>query len=111
MDIDKRKFPRLPLNRRAIILGLDGSILGTCELSDVSRSGAKIEPRRPRAIPDKFVLVMSQDGRLRRHCSVSWRTNTALDVRFVAPSHVWTVRVAKSFLSDAGLVGAAMCPA
>ena len=51
---------------------------------DVSATGAKLRPKLPDAVPHEFVLVLSRDGGLRRHCMVAWRAGTTMGVRFVA---------------------------
>ena len=84
MSIERRKSPRRAVRQPAIIVKDDGSVLGPCMMLDVSATGAKLRPKLPDAVPHEFVLVLSRDGGLRRHCMVAWRAGTTMGVRFVA---------------------------
>jgi hypothetical protein len=82
MGADNRRHPRRFVRQPAIIVTGEGSILGKCVMLDVSASGAKLRPLMSGALPQEFVLVLSRDGRLRRRCTVAWRSETAVGVHF-----------------------------
>jgi PilZ domain len=52
---------------------------------DVSAFGAQLELERALTLPGKFVLLLSNDGRLRRQCLVIWRTQNTVGVEFNPP--------------------------
>jgi hypothetical protein len=52
---------------------------------DVSAFGAQLELENALTLPDKFVLLLSHDGRLRRQCLVVWRTQNAVGIEFNPP--------------------------
>jgi len=83
MTADNRNSKRRAIQQRARIVLTDGSLQGLCRICDVSASGARLEFARMDAVPDNFVLLLSYDGRLRRHCSVVWRSGNSIGVEFV----------------------------
>ena len=64
------------------MLGLDGSALGACVLTDLSAGGARLLVKPPANVPNRFILVLSWDGELKRECFVAWRSSNAIGVRF-----------------------------
>lgn len=52
-------------------------------MTDVSAGGARLELPKGIQLPDFFALVLSHDGRLRRQCSVAWRSPTSVGVEFI----------------------------
>jgi hypothetical protein len=52
-------------------------------MADISATGARLKVEAPGALPDQFILLLSHDGQLRRHCTVAWRSNNAVRVSFV----------------------------
>jgi hypothetical protein len=52
---------------------------------DVSAHGARLELEAASTLPDKFVLLLSHDGDLRRECSVIWRSENAVGIEFSHP--------------------------
>lgn len=63
-------------------IGLDDGQLHGCILSDVSETGARIGVQDPNLIPDRFVLLLSNNGSARRTCDVVWRERHQIGVRF-----------------------------
>jgi hypothetical protein len=61
----------------------DGSELQSCQIIDISGTGARLKVSLPEALPDQFLLLLSHDGKLYRHCSVVWRRNKAIGVQFI----------------------------
>lgn len=97
MKSDKRKSPRKPLRYSAWI-ALDDEQRVSCLLSDVSDSGARLEVGNDANIPAQFVLLLAQRNAPKRYCTVVWRENNQIGVRFerrnekVAPPPTRTIR-------------------
>lgn len=53
-----------------------------CFVSDVSRTGARIEATDTTMVPDSFVLMLSSNGAPRRFCRVIWRKPNQVGVKF-----------------------------
>ena len=83
MRSDKRKAVRRPVQYTAWIARKDQPLEG-CVLSDVSDNGARLDVENPESIPDEFMLFLSSRGTPRRRCSVAWRTETQIGVKFDA---------------------------
>jgi hypothetical protein len=80
----KRRFDRKNFERMvALDLG-DGSASTSCEILDISDGGARLRPLMcaPKALPEKFTLLLSTCGRVRRNCQVIWRSADELGVQF-----------------------------
>ena len=76
---DRRAFERIV----ALDLG-DGSAATSSEIADISNGGARLRPLMctPKAVPETFTLMLSACGRVRRSCTVMWRTDDELGVKF-----------------------------
>jgi PilZ domain len=76
---DRRAFERIV----ALDLG-DGAASTTCEVIDISQGGARLRPLMctPKMLPERFVLLLSACGRVRRSCRVIWRSARELGVQF-----------------------------
>jgi hypothetical protein len=81
MPRDKRKSIRRPLRYSAWI-ALDGGELHGCVLSDISKTGARIDTVDSKLIPDQFTLLLSNNGSATRMCSVAWRKSRQVGVTF-----------------------------
>ncbi|MGB7252204.1 MAG: PilZ domain-containing protein [Xanthobacteraceae bacterium] len=77
-----RKKKRRYISHGARIALADGSLLENCRIIDISGTGARLEIKNLEGVPDQFVLLLSYDGRLRRQCSVVWRSETAIGIEF-----------------------------
>ena len=55
----------------------------TCAISNLSKTGARIEVTRPAGIPDAVVLVVQMES-TKRLCEVMWRKQNTIGVRFQA---------------------------
>lgn len=60
-----------------------------CRLVDVSNIGAKLAYDDPSKVPDKFILLLSADGKAARRCEVVRRSNNELALRFLGKTD-WT---------------------
>src|ERR1700722_14390524 len=85
MSIDQRKSRRHSVDNGARI-ALDGdSSPQNCRMLDISAHGARLELETAATLTDKFMLLLSHDGGLRRECSVIWRTEKAVGITFNEP--------------------------
>jgi hypothetical protein len=82
MSSENRKTARRFVRQGARMVGADGSALGACLMINLSGAGAHLKVEKTDALPDEFVLLLSHDGQLRRQCTVAWRSETAIGVRF-----------------------------
>jgi PilZ domain-containing protein len=78
-----RKKKRHFIAHGARIVLADSSLLENCRIIDISDTGARLEVKNLDAVPDQFILLLSYDGRLRRQCSVVWRSETAIGIEFI----------------------------
>jgi PilZ domain len=85
MSIDQRKSRRYSVDHGARIVWGDGSNPQHCRILDVSAHGAQLELKTTVTVPDKFTLLLSHDGGLRRECSVTWRSENAVGIEFSQP--------------------------
>jgi PilZ domain len=82
MGIGDRMEERKPLSYPGkIFLWGDQSV--DCTLLDVSKGGANLAVPEVRAIPDTFLLMLSQAGGVRRKCKVVRRSMGEIGVQFV----------------------------
>jgi hypothetical protein len=65
------------------MLGIDGSLLGPCLVVEVSSAGARLVVQASAKLPDQFTIVLSRGGQLRRSCTVMWRSESAVGVKFL----------------------------
>jgi hypothetical protein len=80
----KRRFQRKAFERIvALDLG-EGSASTSCEIIDISDGGARLRPLMctPKVLPERFTLLLSACGRVRRNCKVIWRSANELGVQF-----------------------------
>jgi hypothetical protein len=84
MSSDKRKNVRRPLRQPAMMLNVDGSMLGLCVILDVSATGARLEPPQSIEVPNEFILLLTRNRNVRRRCKVVRRQGSAIGVRFSA---------------------------
>jgi hypothetical protein len=89
MKIEKRvSRRRIVSHPAAVAIDCSGSVFCECVMMDVSATGAKLvlssaEPPNEIEIPDEFILVLSNNGHVRRRCKVSWQSENSLGVIFV----------------------------
>jgi PilZ domain len=84
MGEQKRAHIRRLIAQKARVESPDGSFAAECVLIDVSAGGARLVLSTTDPLPDRFFLILSRDGALRRLCEPMWQTNaTAVGVQFV----------------------------
>lgn len=80
---DNRKAKRRPLRHTAMIYSDSGQRLATCELRNVSATGAQLEMQQEINLPPRFILSLSIRGVVRRRCVLVWQFSTVVGVKFV----------------------------
>lgn len=55
-----------------------------CTISNISESGARLCLPFNGDVPEHFVLMLTGSGRVRRKCTVAWRSTLEIGVRFEA---------------------------
>jgi len=78
---DKRTARRRPIRYTAWLAPEPGALHG-CVLSDISDTGARIDVEDSKALPERFVLLLSSNGSARRTCRVMWRKPQQVGVKF-----------------------------
>lgn len=79
----KRKTPRCVVKIKGTIAAEASAVVGECILADVSEGGARITDFGSAILPDKFEVILTKNGTVRRRCQVVWRTGLEVGVRFV----------------------------
>jgi PilZ domain len=77
--VNTRIAPRHRVSKAAKIEFLDSTI--SCVVRDLSLTGAAIEASVRSGIPERFTLIMPDDG-LRLSCRVAWRREYRMGVAF-----------------------------
>lgn len=83
MTKEQRSHIRRSIAQRARIESPDGSFAGDCTMIDVSAGGARLVLSMPDRLPNRFFLILSHDGALRRLCQPVWQTGTKAGVQFI----------------------------
>jgi hypothetical protein len=84
MTDSKPRAKRQPVDRDGMIYGADGARIGPCRLRNISNTGAQLELRRETVLPKTFLLALSEDGRVRRRCTIVWQFSTVVGVKCAA---------------------------
>jgi len=85
MGAEHRKSSRRGVEQPVLIRSADGAIIGQCMMRDVSPGGARLQIDGGVTVPELFTLMLSKlNGKLNRHCVVSWRKDSEAGVRFVS---------------------------
>jgi hypothetical protein len=79
-----RKKPRRHFHYAARIFTDQKTPLIACMLNDVSEIGARVLLKEGQELPDRFVLLLTQNGNARRNCRVVWRSGDNIGVEFTA---------------------------
>jgi hypothetical protein len=83
-DRQQRRHDRKSFDRMAALDVGDGTASTACEIIDISHGGARLRPLMcaPKALPEKFTLILSACGKVRRNCQVIWRSTAEVGVQF-----------------------------
>ncbi len=84
MATNHRAFKRQAVDIDGMIYDGQGKQLAHCKLRNVSAGGAQLELDRDTEIPEAFLLALSHDGHVQRHCRKVWQFATVLGVKFDA---------------------------
>ena len=84
MSFEKRKAARRNVHCRALIVAANKSVVSDCAISDVSDTGARLRLATTEALPDEFYLVLSKGAKVRRLCTVRWRSKNNVGVEFAS---------------------------
>jgi hypothetical protein len=82
MAQNKRKHPRRHFERTAWAEIAPGRRTA-CSVADISDKGARLGGRGMDALPDRFVLRFTANGKVARKCRVAWRRDGEVGVQFV----------------------------
>jgi len=85
MDREQRQSVRRYVLQGARIAGNNVPV-ENCWIVDISASGAQLKVKSADTVPNRFILLLSRDGRLQRQCEVVWRSENAIGVRFMTNS-------------------------
>jgi hypothetical protein len=86
--IESRRSQRRAVRQGAWIFPGGGAPSIPCAIMDLSDAGARLRVDRATQLPPRFILVMSRDGRLNRHCKTIWRNEDLLGVQFLSQESV-----------------------
>lgn len=81
MRSDFRKARRQLLTCSSIAITASGA-REECRFVDISETGARLKVEDSAKIPDQFILVLSERGKVMRRCDVIWRDSKQVGVRF-----------------------------
>ena len=57
-------------------------------LNDISDGGARLTLKsEDESVPDEFMLLLSRNEKIRRHCRIAWRDGAMLGVKFIGAPH------------------------
>jgi PilZ domain len=77
-----RKKPRQQFHYNARIQIRSEAPLVTCAIVDISESGARLSLEADEPLPEAFMLLLTRNGRAKRHCRLVWRNGQTLGVEF-----------------------------
>ena len=84
MGAEHRRSTRRRVEQPVLMTSVEGTIIGQCTMLDISSSGARLKINGEVDVPELFTLRLSKlDGKLKRHCTVAWRKDKQVGVRFV----------------------------
>ena len=81
MPADKRKQPRKPRFHLGQIDAGRGGAKAKCNVTDLSKVGAKLSLQSPSALPARFTLLLPDSAK--HLCRVIWREADEVGVEFV----------------------------
>jgi len=82
MAAEQRKWRRKPIGAGGFLYAFDGQQIGPCQVRDVSEGGAMLVLSCAEELPRQFVLALSRNGQVRRHCQIVWQSMNHAGVRF-----------------------------
>ena|SRR5579872_2913837 len=82
MSREQRQSRRRAVSTPGIVFGTNGKPIVECQLRDISATGAQIVLDKETTLPERFVLAMSRDGKVRRQCTLVWQFSIVVGARF-----------------------------
>jgi len=82
MGTNQRTKLRQAFAASGMVFGIDGKLIVRCRLSDVSAGGAQIVLEKEAPLPQRFILAMSLDGKVRRFCTLAWQFSIVAGAKF-----------------------------
>lgn len=76
-------MPRRTFQHNALVVGPNKSLIQTCEISNISETGAQLKFGSTDEIPDQITSVLSKGGKVKRQCTVVWRAKNCVGVEFL----------------------------
>ena len=73
---------RQPVNQVGMIYAVNGARIAPCRLRNISVTGAQIELQREIELPKTFLLSLSENGVVRRRCTIAWQFSIVAGVKF-----------------------------
>jgi len=89
MPAEQRKWRRKQIGTDAFLYTCDVQQIGRCEVKDVSEGGAMLVLSAADELPQEFVLSLSRNAQVRRHCQLVWQAMKQVGVRFTATATTW----------------------
>jgi PilZ domain len=77
-----RKHPRRHFDYSATIITDANAPSLSCKITDISHGGGRLELENGTELPDRFMLLLSNNGGAHRRCRVIWRTGATVGVEF-----------------------------
>lgn len=84
MNAENRKHRRQTTRIEAIIIDTEGLLVSKCVMVNVSAGGARLRQLESIEVPDKFALLLTSNGTVRRQCEVAWRSEKEIGVKFIS---------------------------
>jgi hypothetical protein len=88
MRLDLRKKPQKHVKRVCWMVTSPNSEPQQCQLSDASDYGGKVVIPDVGKVPEKFILLLTENGKVARKCEVAWRSDSEIGFRFLGKT-VW----------------------
>ena len=85
MSSEQRKSRRKSIGTDGFLYGVNGQPIGPCHVENVSLGGAMLRHETDDELPAHFILSLSRNGQVRRHCRVAWQAKRHVGVRFLEP--------------------------
>jgi hypothetical protein len=83
MSLENRASRRHVVMTRGIVHSGPDQALQRCLVRNVSATGAKLRLPTTKDVPERFTLILSRDGTVKRECCIVWRSDQEVGVRFV----------------------------
>jgi hypothetical protein len=87
MQKERRKEKRTVILKACWIVTDSNNNPRECKLRDISGQGARISCDEPDQMPDRIILLFTQDGKAARVCKVIWRSDKEFAVQFLGKTH------------------------